>query len=269
MDWADEDGRAPGARAADEDWRDTRGDPRPPRKGLEERLESWVSRGRDLVDGVSGTRPGSRPPTRGGDRLGPEGRGGLEGVGRWVEGKLDWLLDDGDDWREPWQASERPISGRGVEPPAPRRGRMPLEAISRRGAPPPETSRPAWTPRQPETSASAWTPRPAEPSVSAWSPPPAAPSASARSPQPPEPFPPPAAPSGPSRPAAPEEGRSRPAAAEDDRGGAREDWPEEDTFTVPRWRRQEPAGIRAVDPLASPPPAPAPRRPLPRSTRRR
>jgi hypothetical protein len=81
---------------------------------LEQRLDRWVSRGRELVDGVSGSRPGSR-------RAGPEGPGQGQGglgsgglnparLGRWVEERLDWLLDDdGDDaWREPWQQTSAP-----------------------------------------------------------------------------------------------------------------------------------------------------------------
>jgi hypothetical protein len=83
---------------------------------LEQRLDRWVSRGRELVDGVSGSRPGSR-------RAGPEGQGqaglGSGGLnparlGRWVEERLDWLLDDdGDDaWREPWQQTSAPPARR-------------------------------------------------------------------------------------------------------------------------------------------------------------
>ncbi|MFM7465476.1 MAG: hypothetical protein ACKO28_08420 [Cyanobium sp.] len=169
------------------DWvDDTRGDTRPSRKGLEDRLETWVSRGRELVDGVSGTRPGTRPSIRGGERMGPGGRPGLDGLGRWVEGRLDWLLDDPEDWREPWQEPERPT-------------RPPLDAISRRGRPPVETPRA----------------KPAE-----------APTPS-------------------------------------------QDWPEEESFSVPRWRREDPTPTRPVNPLADPPPVVSPGRPLPRSTRRR
>jgi hypothetical protein len=91
---------------------------------LEQRLDRWVNRGRRLVDGVSGTRPGSRPPARPGERSPAAGRAGIEGLGRWVEDKLDWLLDEEDDWQEPWQ------EGAPAEPTRPRR---PLEAISRRG----------------------------------------------------------------------------------------------------------------------------------------
>ena len=81
-------------------------DPEP----IEQRLDRWMSAGRQFVDGVAGSRPGSRPPTRGAEGRGP-GRGGFDGLGRWVEERLDWLLEDGDDWREPWQETEsRPQS---------------------------------------------------------------------------------------------------------------------------------------------------------------
>ncbi|WP_411868700.1 hypothetical protein [Vulcanococcus limneticus] len=75
------------------------------------RLDQWMSAGRQLVDGVAGARPGSRPGGRPAEgRAG--GRPSLEGLGRWVETRLDWLLEDDDDWREPW------------EPPAPRRSTL-------------------------------------------------------------------------------------------------------------------------------------------------
>ncbi len=91
--------------------------------------ESWkdidrlVSAGRQLVDGVSGARPGSRTASRG------EGRR-LAGLGRWVENKLDWILEDEDDWREPWQETRPEPSSQG-------RPRRRLDAISRRRAEPP------------------------------------------------------------------------------------------------------------------------------------
>lgn len=182
MDWADE----------------ARGDLRSSRRGLEDRLDTWVTRGRELVDGVSGTRPGSRASGRGGERSGPGGRPGFDGLGRWVEGRLDWLLDDRDDWREPWQeAEQRPAAQR----PAPARStRQPLDAISRRGRRPvgdATRAQPAEAPRQSQ------------------------------------------------------------------------DWPEEESFSVPRWRREEPAPARPANPLADPEPVVPPGRPLPRSTRRR
>ena len=92
------------------------------------------------MDGVSGARPGGRPPGRGtGRRASSLPR--LDGLGRWVEDKLDWILEDGDDWREPWQdqrvAPRTAAAGAAAEPGLRRR---PLEAISRRAAaaaPPP------------------------------------------------------------------------------------------------------------------------------------
>ncbi|MFM7675479.1 MAG: RNA helicase [Synechococcus sp.] len=116
---------------------------------LEQRLDRWVSAGRQLVDGVSGARPGSRPAARGGPARGGAPGGSLprlDNLGRWMEDKLDWLLEDGDDWREPWEQPQpsgevrrrpEPRSGSGGSGPSgpTRSNRRPLEAISRRGAP--------------------------------------------------------------------------------------------------------------------------------------
>ena len=87
------------------------------------RLDQFLETGRQLVDGVSGRRPGQRP---GGRRSGLD----LDSVGRWVGEKVEWLLEEEDDWQEPWQEP-----GRGRPEPAPpsRSARRPLDAISRRG----------------------------------------------------------------------------------------------------------------------------------------
>ena len=90
-------------------------------------LDRLVSAGRQLVDGVSGARPGSRSANRG------EGRR-LAGLGRWVENKLDWILEDEDDWREPWQET-RP------EPSSQARPRRRLDAISLRSPASPQAQR--------------------------------------------------------------------------------------------------------------------------------
>ena len=94
-------------------------------------LDRLVSAGRQLVDGVSGARPGSRSGNRGEGRrpAGPAGMPRLDGLGRWVENKLDWILEDEDDWREPWQEA-RP------QPSSQARPRRRLDAISRRSAVP-------------------------------------------------------------------------------------------------------------------------------------
>lgn len=188
---------------------------RRPRGGsdpLDQRVDRWVTAGRQFVEGVAGSRPGGRSAGRAADRR-PQLRPRIDELGRWVEGRLDWLLDDGDDWREPWQEGDRGAPGAPEPSPAPVRSRRPmLEAVSRRGR-------------------------------SGAPPSPAAASASAPAPDP---------------------------------GGADDDWPDDASFTLPRWRRPEGArrdgsGERAPgsgdpEPAFSPPPS---GRPLPRSSRRR
>ncbi|MCX5939993.1 MAG: hypothetical protein NTX18_02975 [Cyanobium sp. LacPavin_0818_WC50_MAG_67_9] len=100
-----------------EPWSDRRPAPRRGSDPLEQRFDRLVSAGRQLVDGVSGARPGSRSSGR-------PGLPRLDGLGRWVEDKLDWILEEEDDWREPWQEPRPEIRPR----------RRPLEAISRRVA---------------------------------------------------------------------------------------------------------------------------------------
>ncbi|MEA5421914.1 hypothetical protein VB716_00205 [Synechococcus sp. CCY9201] len=105
---------------------------------LEQRLDRWVSAGRQLVDGVSGARPGSRPSGRGATpRAGSRPR--LDDLGRWMGDKLDWLLDDNDDdWREPWQQNDPTPRRPEPEPPVTRSrddgsgdGRFPDERSTR------------------------------------------------------------------------------------------------------------------------------------------
>ncbi|PZV00489.1 MAG: hypothetical protein DCF23_14360, partial [Cyanobium sp.] len=65
-----------------------------------------MTAGRQLVDGVSGARPGSRSQGRSssGPPLGSSASsGGFQGLGRWVEDRLDWFMEEEDDWPEPWQ----------------------------------------------------------------------------------------------------------------------------------------------------------------------
>ncbi|MEY4809223.1 MAG: hypothetical protein RLZZ206_3612 [Cyanobacteriota bacterium] len=122
-----------------ESWSDRRPAPRRGSDPLEQRFDRLVSAGRQLVDGVSGARPGSRSSGR-------PGLPRLDGLGRWVEDKLDWILEDDDDWREPWQEvrredrpEPRPVAKPDLRP-EPRAEirprRRPLEAISRRRAQP-------------------------------------------------------------------------------------------------------------------------------------
>ena len=101
---------------------------------LDRRLDRWLDTGRQLVDGVSGARPGRRSF----DRL--DGASRLDAMGRWVGDRIDWLLDEEDDWRE---LSERPQSlnsarpareevSTPVERSTPATRKRPLQALSRR-----------------------------------------------------------------------------------------------------------------------------------------
>ena len=65
------------------------------REPLDRRVDKWIRTGKQVVDGVSGNRPGQR-------RVGwqnKETSPSFEKVGRWVEEKMDWFFDD-DDWLE-------------------------------------------------------------------------------------------------------------------------------------------------------------------------
>ena len=84
------------------------------------RLDQWLETGRQLVDGVAGTRPGRR--SAGGGRPSMD----LETVGRWVGDKIDWLMDEEEDWRDPVEPSLQ------AESPAVSSRKRPLDAISRR-----------------------------------------------------------------------------------------------------------------------------------------
>ena len=166
-----------------------------------DRLDRWVSAGRQLVDGVSGARPGSR--SRSGSRL------RLDDLGRWVEDKLDWLLEEDEDWREPWQ--EQPLAARPAVTAEQRRARRePLQAISRRsvGVASGSVQPAGWPANSPANS-------------------------------------------------------SAPSQANDPG-----EWPDDDSFSVSRWRREpEPSREpRPPQPLSQPQQA---GRSLPRSTRRR
>ena len=121
---------------------------------FDRRLDRWLDTGRQLVDGVSGARPGRRSV----DRF--DGASRLDAVGRWVGDRIDWLLDEDDDWREPpepssrWDSprppsrpsvSARSASSSRMERPVADGRKRPLEALSRRQPvlPPPPAVEPA------------------------------------------------------------------------------------------------------------------------------
>lgn len=93
---------------------------------LDRRLDQLIETGRQVVDGVAGTRPGMRRNKS--LRLSTTS---FAKVGRWVSDRLDWFLEDEDDWLEPWQLdSKLSYSGK----------KKPLDAISRRVAKPSSAS---------------------------------------------------------------------------------------------------------------------------------
>ncbi len=66
------------------------------RQPLDRRVDNWIETGRRVVDGVAGNRPGIRRTS--GSRLSGKS---LDQVGRWVGDKLDWFLEDEDEWMDP------------------------------------------------------------------------------------------------------------------------------------------------------------------------
>ncbi len=93
------------------------------RDPLDRRVDKWIETGRQFVDGVAGTRPGSKRRYANQTRISGSR---LDNLGRWVGDKLDWFLEDEDEWLEPW---EQEISGREF---LDSRKKKPLEAISLR-----------------------------------------------------------------------------------------------------------------------------------------
>ena len=88
------------------------------RSPLDRRVDKWIETGRQFVDGVSGTRPGMR-------RINSTSfnTSSFQKVGRWVGDKLDWLLEDEDEWLEPWQSENEGSASL---------AKKPLDAISKR-----------------------------------------------------------------------------------------------------------------------------------------
>tara|TARA_Y100001968_G_scaffold332505_1_gene390904 strand:+ start:725 stop:1255 length:531 start_codon:yes stop_codon:yes gene_type:complete len=91
------------------------------REPFDRKLDQWLETGRQFVDGVSGARPGQRLPVNASRVT----NSSLENVGKWVGDKIDWFLEDEEDWLEPWQYEQM------NEPSNEKRRR--LVAISRRG----------------------------------------------------------------------------------------------------------------------------------------
>ncbi len=190
-----------------------------------QRLDRLVNAGRQLVDGVSGARPGSRKAGRlaaPGAGMGPGMGPRLGELGRWVEDKLDWILEDDEDWREPWQEPrQQPRPGLGSTP-------------ARRLPPPPEVQ------AQPLGAGGAG----------------AASAARASSRR---------------RPLEAISRRGAGGAAGRPTAAADDSWPDDDSFSRPRWQRSAAESGQGESGPAGPVVQPAPQsvRPVPRSSRRR
>ncbi len=264
-------------------------------KRFDQRFDQWLTTGRQLVDGVAGARPGSRAsgrPEPGGRASGLPRPGGL---GRWVEDKLDWLLEDEDGWREPWEGPALGSRGRPVEPAWGQPGQAP--GWPQAGAVPAEFQDNLWASGSGEAAI--------DPSSGGdpW-PPPSSRTSARQAPQPQR-----------RRPLEALSRRATPLLPPRSPGPVQsepaqdwsQDWPDDASFTVARWQR--PAGTdpqaplplqaslrpngsgpeQASDPVAqadqpwlqrpiaappegpplASPPAVGPGRPVPRSTRRR
>ena len=235
---------------------DLRAGPRPESREprFDQRLDQWLATGRQLVDGVAGARPGSRAS----GRPQPGGRaGGLPrpgGLGRWVEDKLDWLLEDDDGWREPWEGPPPGGRGRATEPPW---GQSEVARGQSEAAFDPGPARDPWAPR------SSRAPMDGRQDLQAPSRPAVSQASQPKQRRPLEALSRRATPLLPPRPPAAE--RIEPA------GAGSPDWPDDANFTVARWQRPGgPGSAQASDPgFEADQPAAGPGRPVPRSTRRR
>ena len=95
------------------------------RDPLENKMDQLLQTGRQLVDGVVGSRPGHIKN----ERIRNFPKTNLTNVGRWVEDKLDWLLEEEDDWLESWESNVNAEDRASTSI----RKKRPLKAISLRG----------------------------------------------------------------------------------------------------------------------------------------
>jgi len=64
------------------------------RDSLDRRMDKWIETGKQVVDGVSGNRPGQKRRRWQDQTTAPN----FEKVGRWMEEKIDWFFEDDEDW---------------------------------------------------------------------------------------------------------------------------------------------------------------------------
>ena len=78
------------------------------RAPFDRRMDQWIATGKQVVDGVSGNRPGQKRGRWSNQSTAPN----LEKVGRWMEEKIDWFFEDEDDWLENEDLDDDPFQER-------------------------------------------------------------------------------------------------------------------------------------------------------------
>ena len=91
-------------------------------RSFDRRLDQLIETGRQVVDGVAGNGPGQRNLKYVDRNF--SSNSSFNTVGRWVEDKLEWLLEDDEDWME----ESLDLNSQRND----FRSKRPLEAISRR-----------------------------------------------------------------------------------------------------------------------------------------
>ena len=240
------------------------------RRGTAAAIGDLIHTGREVVGGAAGARPG---------RQRRSAAPAFEAMGRWVEDKFNWLLEDEDDWPETWDS--RMASGDGHGDPLP-----PPRSRGRNGNQPARHSITAGkaqrSPQHDRWGEDGSGPRRAAPLSSPGAPAdshgsegegPAATPQTRRRPLDVVPRPAPARPSNGERPLAGRAGSLDTAQARQP-SPAEQDWPPDDLFMVERWERPR-SRPAAATPLrqqrlevVSERPQPRRSRTLPRSRRR-
>ena len=75
------------------------------RDPLDRRMDKWIKTGKQVVDGVAGNRPGQKRGRLQDKMTTPN----FQKVGRWMEEKIDWFLEDDEDWLDDQDLDDDPF----------------------------------------------------------------------------------------------------------------------------------------------------------------
>jgi len=75
------------------------------REPLDRRMDKWIQTGKQVVDGVSGNRPGQKKGRFQQKMTSPD----FEKVGRWMEEKIDWFFEEDEDWLDNEGLDDSPL----------------------------------------------------------------------------------------------------------------------------------------------------------------